>query len=187
MQLTTKMRIYSSNGHRLYLNVGERERFRISALKQPIELRLFCLVLLYTGCRISEALKLRHASFQSETESLSIICLKKRRSGVVREVPIPKILFELLGEMQNGNQHLWSWHRSTAWRKVKSVMAAANVVGLQAAPKGLRHGYGINAIQSQVPLNMLCKWLGHSDMRTTAIYATPVGADEVALARRMWT
>ncbi|WP_211337854.1 tyrosine-type recombinase/integrase [Blastomonas fulva] len=53
-------------------------------------------------------------------------------------------------------------------------------------PKGLRHCFGVAAIQSQVPLNMVQRWLGHADMRTTAIYASAVGPEERSIAQRMW-
>ena len=72
---------------------------------------------------------------------------------------------------------LWSWERTTAWRKVKEVMAAAGLgEGPQVSPKGLRHGFGVAAITSGIPLNMVQKWLGHAQLSTTAIYADAVGA-----------
>jgi site-specific recombinase XerD len=33
---------------------------------------------------------------------------------------------------------------------------------------------------------MLQKWMGHADIRTTAIYANAVGAEELELAGKMW-
>ncbi len=35
-------------------------------------------------------------------------------------------------------------------------------------------------------LNMLRKWMGHSSMATTAIYANAMGAEEMEIAKRMW-
>lgn len=66
-------------------------------------------------------------------------------------------------------------------------MHQANITGPQACPKGLRHGYGIHAVQSGVQLNMLQKWMGHASMSTTAIYANAVGEEELEIARRMWS
>ncbi len=65
-------------------------------------------------------------------------------------------------------------------------MAKAEICGNQACPKGLRHGYGVEAIRSGVPLNLLQKWMGHASMTTTAIYANASGAEELAIADRMW-
>ena len=76
--------------------------------------------------------------------------------------------------------------RITAYRWIKQVMTDADIHGPQACPKGLRHGYGIHAIRSGVQLNMLQKWMGHTDIRTTAIYANAVGREEMEIAGRMW-
>jgi integrase/recombinase XerD len=54
-------------------------------------------------------------------------------------------------------------------------------------PKGLRHGFGVAAVQSDVPLNMVQKWLGHADISTTTIYTNAVGEQERSLAERMWS
>jgi len=56
-------------------------------------------------------------------------------------------------------------------RYVKAVMAAAGIAGLCASPKGLQHRFGVHAVRSGVPLNLLQRWLGHEDIATTAIYA----------------
>ena len=65
-------------------------------------------------------------------------------------------------------------------------MSQANIYGPQACPKGLRHGYGIHAVRSGVQLHMLQKWMGHTSMSTTAIYANAVGSEELEIADRMW-
>lgn len=65
-------------------------------------------------------------------------------------------------------------------------MADAGIVGAQACPKGLRHGYGIHATSCGVQLHMLQKWMGHASMQTTAIYATALGPEELEIAGRMW-
>ena len=65
-------------------------------------------------------------------------------------------------------------------------MHEANIHGKQATPKGLRHSFGINAVMHSIPLNVVQKWMGHADMRTTAIYAQVQGPEERQLAERMW-
>jgi integrase len=55
--------------------------------------------------------------------------------------------------------------------------------------RGLRHGFGVNATVNGVPLNALQKWLGHSNMKNTAIYADAVAEEApvfpcVSLAKR---
>jgi integrase/recombinase XerD len=41
-------------------------------------------------------------------------------------------------------------------------MNADGVKGPQATPKGLRHGFGVAAIQAGIPLNLLQRWLGRA-------------------------
>jgi len=52
--------------------------------------------------------------------------------------------------------------------------------------KGLRHGFGVAAVQAYIPLNLVQRWLGHAQLSTTAIYAEAVGQEEQAIAARMW-
>jgi len=58
--------------------------------------------------------------------------------------------------------------------------------GLHACPKGLRHGFGVQAVSKGIALNMAQKWLGHAQLTTMAIYANAVGEEEQSLAARVW-
>ena len=58
--------------------------------------------------------------------------------------------------------------------------------GPHRVPKGLRHGYGIHAIRSGIPVTQLQKWIGHAQLSTTAIYVDFVGVAASDLAARMW-
>ncbi|MFG1225277.1 tyrosine-type recombinase/integrase [Xanthobacter wiegelii] len=186
--------LYAQNGQRKYLNAEERARFLRAARDAPAQVRTFCLTLAHTGCRISEALNLTAADIQRTSGSIAIRCLKKRGKVVVREVPVPgRLLAELARVHKLGQQRregldarLWGWGRTTAWRLVKEVMADAGLRWLAASPKGLRHAFGVHAICSGVPLNLVQKWLGHADIATTAIYANALGPEERAIASRMW-
>src|ERR1044071_3936210 len=70
---------------------------------------------------------------------------------------------------------------------VKVVMREASIAeGPHMTPKGLRHSFGIHAIRSGVPLNLVQRWLGHASMTTTAIYLDALGEEEREIAARMW-
>ena len=58
--------------------------------------------------------------------------------------------------------------------------------GPHRSPKGLRHGYGLAAIASGVPLNVLQQVLGHAKMETTAIHANALGDEKKKIVARMW-
>ena len=83
-------------------------------------------------------------------------------------------------------KRLWKWSRTTAWRRVKEVMAAARISGAFAMPRGLRHSFGVKAFQSNVPPHLVQRWMGHASLRSTLIYADVMGPDERAFAARMW-
>jgi integrase len=187
--------LFGPYGNRKYLNTAERRRFIAAARRAP-KARQFCLTLGYSGGRISEVLALTPASFDIESGVASFCTLKRRKRGMIRQVPLPP---DLLDELESvfdlraaqrdpalANQRIWRFSRTTAWRYVKAVMAAAWITGTPAMPKGLRHGFCVKAIQSGVPLHLVQRWLGHASLRTTGIYAEVIGPDERALAARMW-
>jgi hypothetical protein len=162
-----------------------------AAGKSRPDIQGFCLIMAATGCRISEALTLSAKSLDFATGTIVIECLKKRGRRVFRAIPLEKSLLArlkqwLLGGLL-GQERLFPWSRMTGYRRICEIMQAAGVRGSYATPKGLRHAFGINAIQSGVPLNMVQRWLGHADIKTTAIYTSATGDEERSIARRMWT
>jgi integrase/recombinase XerD len=191
------MQLYDQNGHRKYLTPAERQNF-IQASESAIrQVRTFCGMLVHTGCRISEALGLTADRVDIDDGVIVIECLKKRRKGVYRAIPVPSAFLDTLdlvhdvkaarrGPDRGRSIYLWPWSRPTAWRHVCAVMKAAGIAGLHATPKGLRHGFGIKAVVSNVPLNMAQKWLGHAQLATTAIYLDAIGPEEKQIAERMW-
>lgn len=185
------MQLYDSAGRRKYLTPSERRAFLRAAENAAPEVRTFCATLGHTGCRISEALALTAARVDMRGSVLVFESLKKRRRGIYRAVPVPAHFLETLKAVHRlgtagDERRLWRWSRTTGWRRVKEVMAAAAIRGLYATPKGLRHGFGIKAVTSEVPLNMTQKWLGHARLATTAIYTDAVGPEEQKIAERMW-
>ena len=193
------MSLYDPQGNRLYLTADERAAFMAAASKAERPVRTLCSVLHFTGCRISEALAVTPHRVDLSGRAVVFETLKKRRTGIFRAVPVPASLLDTLDmvhglrELQkrrvgaDGEATLWTWHRSHAWRLVKAVMREAGIPeGPHATPKGLRHGYGIAAVMTGVPLNMLSKWMGHATIEVTAIYANALGAEERSIAERMW-
>ena len=65
------------------------------------------------------------------------------------------------------------------------MLQSASIAGPQASPKGLRHGFGVAAVEADVLLNLAQRWLGHADLASIAIYVDAVGGEERALAARM--
>src|SRR5690242_483746 len=164
------MNLHDAQGRRLDLTADERRVFVTAAATADRPVRTLCTVLHDTGCRISEALALTPESVDLSGRAVMFETLKKRCRGIYRAVPVPPTLLDTLdmvhgireAQKRGGGQFncpLWPWARNTAWRHVKAVMADAGIPhGPHRSPKGLRHGYGVHAISSGVPLNMLSKW-----------------------------
>lgn len=182
--------IFDFNGKRKYLSKMEVNQFLIAASHASEDIYLFCALMVFTGCRISEALELTCNSFDPDLKCVVIRCLKKRRVTIYRTVPLPSDLFDKLWAFSHRqrlkSQRLWPYSRMTAYRKVIAIMNAAQIQGAHATPKGLRHSFGVNAIQAGVPINLVQRWLGHADIKTTAIYANALGPEERNIATRMW-
>jgi integrase/recombinase XerD len=188
--------LFGPSGNRKYLNAFERRRFVAAARLMSANVCLFCLMLRWTGARISEVLAITPSAIDLDAGAVSIVTLKRRKNGLVRQVPLPRDFLQDLNrtfhlrrcqrDPDSAYRRIWSWSRTTAWRRVKEVMAVAKIIGACAMPKGLRHGFGVHAFQSNVPPHLVQKWLGHASMRTTAIYGDVIGREERLFAARMW-
>jgi integrase/recombinase XerD len=191
----SRMTLHTSSGARKYLTAAERQRFARAADALPSEPRLFCLLLMWSGCRLSEALAVTPLMIDRVGGTVAFVTLKRRKDAVVRQVPIPpSLMAELvqcfdLAKRENDpgfrSARLWRWNRSTAWRYVKAAMKRAALSGSAAMPKGLRHTFGVAAFEA-VPPHIVQRWLGHASLRTTGIYGDVSGREERLFAERIW-
>jgi site-specific recombinase XerD len=187
--------LYDPNGERKYLNRDERDRALAAMATLDAERSLFSLLLAWTGARVSEVLALTPHAFQVDACVVAIATLK-RRKFTVREIPIPRgLMMKLdrhygLRHAQRGEHsaqvRLWPWCRQSAWRTIKQVMALAGVSGRQACPRGLRHGFGVSALQNGVPLVVIQRLMGHAKLSTTSIYLAVCGPDVVSFMEQFW-
>lgn len=188
--------LYDHQGRRKYLTISERQAFLRSAGDADDDVHTFCAALAFTGARISEVLALTPERIDYANKFVVIESLKKRRGGVYRFVPVPPKFLGLLEgayglrraqrNPKAAHTPVWAWGRTTAWKHVKQIMAESGNVGVHACPKGLRHSFGVTALQKGVPINILRKWLGHARLSTTAIYTDAIGDEERAIAAKFW-
>ena len=181
-------RLFDPAGQRLYLCASEDSRFLDAAGHADTKTRLFCQLLSYTGARISEVLAITPRLLDIEEKQVVFRTLKRRKLAF-RAVPVPAWLMRQLQALGHGlgeDDRLFRWSRQTAWRRVKSVLAAGAISGPQATPKGLRHKFGIAGITHGLPETMVQELMGHAKLSSTAIYVRAVGAEKRALVRRMW-
>jgi integrase/recombinase XerD len=180
--------LFDARGQRKYLCDSERRAFLAAANKADAPTRIFCHLLAYTGCRISEGLAVTPRHLDADGPRVIFRTLKRRKL-IYRAVPIPIALFADLSMLAKGPEPdapLWQWCRQTAWRHIHEVMQAASINGPQATPRGLRHGFCMNAAMHNIPPNLIQRWAGHASPDTTAIYVDASGVEEQAFAERMW-
>ncbi|WP_246540720.1 tyrosine-type recombinase/integrase [sulfur-oxidizing endosymbiont of Gigantopelta aegis] len=182
----------------------ERDRFLKAASEECRENRVFCHVLHFTGCRISEALELTTSRILLPDQEIIFRTLKKRkvdqngnpRKEQYRHIPVPAKLIDELDlvfdlrriqkQKRYGDELLWNMSRATAWRLIKKVMEKAEITGPQATPKGFRHGFGIAMAQTGMPLTILKDLLGHASTSTTEIYLQFAGKEKREMVMKGW-
>ena len=200
----SEMTLYDPQGNRLYLNAEERAAFLAAARQRPARDRTLCETLHFTGCRPSELIEITPARIDLSGGTVTLRTLKKRKDSsgnqktAYRAVPVPPDYLDTLNtahgireaqkSLKRMNTPVWPITRQRVGQIVGKIMKEAGIVsGKHRCPKGLRHGYGINATTNGIQLHMLQKWMGHADMKSTAIYATAIGQEEHEIAARMWT
>ena len=182
---------------RKYLTADERSRFLAAVRADPKPpVQTLARTLALTGCRVSEALSVRACDVDLDAAEIRIATLKRRREHW-RAVPVPEDLVHELdlvhrirraqASPRGRSAPLWDISRQAAHRQIAALMGSAGIEGPQACPRGLRHSYGVAAVQAGVPLTTIAAVLGHADVSTTAIYATAIGAEARELVSRLWT
>jgi integrase len=135
--------------------------------------RTLLLVLMTTGMRRGEALKLRweHVNLESRVIDLPAGITKAGRS---RTIPIPVVLAEHLAGLkrecefvvhQHGQQLSWV---KTFWRGLKKRLTFEKARNLTL--HGLRHNYTSWLAKSGADPYAIRDWLGHRDLRMTQHY-----------------
>ena len=154
--------LFDSRGQRKYLTAAERSACIQAARGLAAKERTFCLTMLLTSARISEVLALTPARIDRGVSAIVFETLKRRERGIFRAVPIPGWLLrdlELVHTLSSYDQarRLWTWSRTTAWKRVKSMMLRANISSSLAKPRALRHAFGVDATQKRISLSVVRK------------------------------
>jgi len=208
-----RITLFDSNGNRKYLSPAEREQYYQATEEVSKDWRMFGLMLYYTGCRLSEALNLQIKDIDYANGAVTFNTLKQRKEDVYRQVPLPSDYLKALDnsydlkKLQKKNSkiragYIWGrvdkknkntnspirqkWSRKNGYLVIKAIMDIAQLEGVQACPKGLRHGFAIVCLDKGIQLNMVQKWMGHSSIETTVIYANATGKEERNLIAKLW-
>ncbi|HWA92078.1 MAG TPA: site-specific integrase [Rhizomicrobium sp.] len=188
--------VFDSRGRRKYMVPEERAAFLRAAYALGAETATFCAVLSFTGARVSEALALTPLDLDEVNGTINIRTLKQRKTGAVRDVPVPRELFPFLDgvhlwraarqDLASVNRRLWVFSRTTAWRRVRQVAKRAGIPDYLSHPHALRHSFGATARINEVPIELIQFCLGHVRIETTYIYTKVVGPHQRDFIGRTW-
>lgn len=135
--------------------------------------RTLVLFLYYTGCRVSEAVRVRweHLSFREDRVVVQLF----GKGGRTRYVPIPVQLRQQLEALKHANMSGFVFETrggnplnpKDAWRVVHN---AAKRSGISGYPHKLRHSHASHAIRRGADIQVVQSTLGHASIRTTGEY-----------------
>ncbi len=184
-----EMDIYDSQGRRKYLTANERQRFRAQAERLPLSEKLFCLLFFFTGVRISEALEVTLHRVDLAEGVVIIRSLKRRKKAIFRAIPVPRSYLKSLQRMAAGSsqaQRLWRFSRKTGYRIIKKVMMLAKISGRHACRGGYVTPSASSVCRKTCRFHWVSRLMGHSSIKTTAIYLNAVGREARLLVSRIW-
>lgn len=183
-------------GERLYLNAEERNLFLQKAQTKENDIKFFSLMLYYTGCRLNEGLSLMIGNIDFKEKSVILKSLKKKGKVHYRHIPLPDnfinelaAAYNLRTRIKNKKNHkdkIWSFTDRTARRYVTKIMKEVGINGKKACPKGLRHSFGVSAVEKDIPITEIQQLLGHTFLKNTAIYTRVRGNEKRELVSRLW-
>ena len=188
--------IDQSTGERKYLNAEERKAFLEATTYKAPDIKFFCQMIYYTGCRPGEARAVTpdHLDYAEQGVILRTLKQKKDRP-FFRFIELPESFLVSLHDLYKvkdkkgkatGKKPLWTFSDRTSRNYIKSVMNEAGITGVKATARGLRHSMGVNLVVNDVPLHIVQKILGHRSINNTRIYADVVGKERRGMISRVW-
>jgi len=158
-----------------FLTGDEIERFSNLNLKIPSEIKtqeLFVFAI-YTGLSFSDIISLRWHQIHSDKHGSQFILNKRKKTGETFIVPLLKPALQILGDKKQKKEALVfsSITNPCVNRKLKILAKKAHIfknITFHTA----RHSFATTiTLNNDVPLITVSKMLGHSNTRTTQIYA----------------
>jgi integrase len=129
--------------------------------------KALCDFLLFTGCRLGEALGLTWRDIVSDR-----VTFWHTKNGSFRTVPLVPKAREALDQSPEGEGPFHHISVRSFWRVWKDARRAAGLGDdPQVKPHVLRHTCASRLVQGGVDIMRVKDWLGHEDVQTTMIYS----------------
>jgi integrase len=154
-----------------FLTPDERSRL-LEALQDYSQLRDIVLLGIFTGWRKGQILGLRKSAMDSTNQSVTIIKSKGTRA---RKVPVSSVVWEILTKLSNDTEdflfinHLTGQPLLNFDKTWRTALTKAKIEGLHF--HDLRRTFAVEMLNIKADSLEIQSALGHSDIRTTKIYA----------------
>jgi len=129
-------------------------------------------VLVYTGCRLNEALALTLGDLDFKGRTVKLRQLKKQRE-FIRIVPVPsKIFWDVLSEYCRTLPFKHSKLFDISDRQARNIVYkfTTKYIGIRIRPHALRHAYATYILKKTKDLEAARRLLGHEDYRVLKAY-----------------
>jgi len=155
-------------------------------------------LLLNAGLRVSELCALRLANV-TLTERKGLVVVRSGKGNKYREVPLNRDAREALRRWLavrpgGASDYFFIGRRQEhlqprgVERVIERLAEAARLPTGAVTPHTLRHTFGKNLVDANIPLDRVAMLLGHDSLDTTAMYTTPSQADlATAVEEVAWT
>ena len=158
-----------------FLTEDEIERFAALDLKIPSEIKtqeLFVFAL-YTGLSFSDIISLQWHQIHSDKNGSQFILNKRKKTGETFIVPLLTPSLEILGgKKQKEDGLIFSSITNACVNRKLKILAKKSKIFKNVTFHIARHSFATTiTLNNDVPLITVSKMLGHSNTRTTQIYA----------------
>jgi integrase len=143
-----------------------------SATRARLRARALVLLLLYSGLRISDAVKLE----QSRLTADGRLMLRQMKTGNPVYVKLPPVCIEALTRLPDAKYFFWTGESklSTAVGSARrTIECLGRMTGINAHPHRFRDTFAVNLLLKGVDIRTASLLLGHKSIRTTERHYAP--------------
>jgi integrase/recombinase XerD len=150
------------------------------------------LVLLDTGIRIGECLRLRRTDMDFDNMLLRVRGKGARERLVPFSAECRKVLFRIAGRKQPDDLVFptrtgTEVSRTNFVRDFRALGKHIGITGVRMSPHTMRHSFAVNFLTSGGDIYILSRILGHTSVKTTEVYLRSLGVEALQAAQARTT
>lgn len=169
--------------------------------RNHVRYQLLLKTLLRTGGRISECLMLKPVDVNFQAETVTLVTLKKNQNkgGDIKPYAarkLPRRVLPLHPDLKNAMMsYFLEMHIDTKSGDpifpVKRVTVdnyltrIEKATGIKINAHKFRHTFAVKALLDGVPINVVQKWLAHSSLLVTSVYADVLSMDTASFMKQV--